>query len=404
MERYYFFDSNPAIGDRRRYSAADWSKVLSKFLESGVYKEGDNLKVTAKGTEMAVTVGTGVAFLRGHMYENDSPLTLNVDAAEATLDRIDLVVLRLDRTEQNRYIKAFVKKGEAATNPVPPVAQDTVFVKELALAQVRVTAGKSIIEEAQVTDRRPEDYVDPFVNGSRLSNLEENAQMPKITTNEGYTSIDVRLGENVLNKIVTHGIGFATFYAIQGAGGMPVNRSIRGISHMTNPGFGWVIAWDWNNNIYTNYLNENTWRGWRQVAGEMPYFIGQNNNTQSIPTTSWTLLNLPITQSNEGGGSNNGGTYTVPTAGIYAVTIFAQMSTNAGEQMHTAVFRNGNMQWNTHRTEQRQASGVGDGMLLGSTHVRCEAGDTLGAYVHQNSGQNRNVTGSMVQIVRVNAL
>lgn len=110
MEKYYFFDSNESIGDERWYSASDWSRVLSKFLENGIYKEGSNLNVTATGTTMKVTVGTGVAFLDGHMYENDSALTLNVDAAEATLDRIDLVVLRLDLTEQNRYIKAFVKK------------------------------------------------------------------------------------------------------------------------------------------------------------------------------------------------------------------------------------------------------------------------------------------------------
>ncbi|WP_226677186.1 hypothetical protein [Mesobacillus jeotgali] len=172
MEKYYFFDSNSAIGDRRLYSAADWSKVLSKFLENGIYIEGDNLTVTAAGDAMAVNIGTGVAFIDGHMYENDTPLTLNVDAAEASLDRIDLVVLRLDITEQNRYIKAFVVKGEAAAAPVAPVPADTTFIKEIPLAEIRVTAGKSIVDQTQVTDRRPADFVDPFMDGTRITYLE----------------------------------------------------------------------------------------------------------------------------------------------------------------------------------------------------------------------------------------
>lgn len=182
MEKYYFFDSNTAIGDRRLYSAADWSKVLSKFLENGIYVEGDNLSVTADGSSMAVTVGTGVAFIDGHMYENDASLTLNVDAAEATLDRIDLVVLRLDITEQNRYIKSFVVKGEAAAAPVAPVPVDTTFIKEIPLAEIRVTAGKSIVEQTQLTDKRPSDFVDPFADGSRITNL-ENVLVPQAEAN-----------------------------------------------------------------------------------------------------------------------------------------------------------------------------------------------------------------------------
>jgi hypothetical protein len=172
VENYYFFDSNTAINDRRMYSAADWSKVLSKFLESGIYSEGENLNVTADGLSMSVNVGTGVAFIDGRMYENDSTLALNVDAAEAILNRIDLVVLRLDLTEQNRFIKAFIKKGVPNANPVAPVIEESTFIKEIALAEILVTAAKSTIEQAQITDKRPTDLVDPFVDGSRITALE----------------------------------------------------------------------------------------------------------------------------------------------------------------------------------------------------------------------------------------
>lgn len=172
MERYYFFDSNESINDERWYTGSDWSKVLSKFLENGIYKEGSNLAVTADGTNMKVNIGTGVAFINGHMYENDASLTLNVDAAEATLDRKDLVVLRLDLTEQNRYIKAFVKKGTAAASPVAPTVENSTFIKEIALAEILVTKAKSTIEQSQITDKRSTDFVDPFSDGSRIDDLE----------------------------------------------------------------------------------------------------------------------------------------------------------------------------------------------------------------------------------------
>jgi hypothetical protein len=192
VEKYYFFDSNADIGDRRLYSAADWSKVLSKFLENGIYSEGDNLSVSADGSGMTLTVGSGVAFINGHMYENDGTLTLNVDAAEATLDRIDLVVLRLDLTEQNRYIRSFVVKGVPGANPVAPIPQETTFIKEVPLAEVRVTAAKSTIDQVQITDKRSTDFVEPFVDGSRLTVLEEEV----IEVNKQSTVLN--LGSNAI--------------------------------------------------------------------------------------------------------------------------------------------------------------------------------------------------------------
>lgn len=200
MEKYYFFPSNRNLEppDIRQYSHADWSKVLSKFLESGIYNEGDHLKVTSNNSGMNVIIGTGLAFLDGYMYENDSPLTLNVDAAEATMDRIDIVVLRLDLTEQNRHLKSFVVKGEASTSPIAPLPQDTIFVKEIVLAEVLVTAGKSIIEQSQISDRRPTDLVDPFVDGTRLTNLEN-----KVNEHQAeFTQFEVKYKEGIMTRVI----------------------------------------------------------------------------------------------------------------------------------------------------------------------------------------------------------
>lgn len=152
-ELYRFFNS--AHGDRRTYQASDFAEYFGTFIESGVFKTDDSLSVMANGTNMAVTIKGGPAFIKGHMYFNtDDTLNLTHDTADATNDRIDRVVLRLDRTLENRYIKAFIIKGEPNLSPVAPSLTRDDEVYELSLAQVRIVAGKSFIEQSQVTDER----------------------------------------------------------------------------------------------------------------------------------------------------------------------------------------------------------------------------------------------------------
>jgi hypothetical protein len=153
-EKYYFFDETAT--DLREYNADDYAKYFRQFLSDGVYKKDaiSNLGVTASGTNMTVSVGVGTAFVQGYMYENDADLTMTHDAAEATLDRIDRIVLRLDKTAENRYVRLFVKKGTADSAPVAPSLQQDSFIHEIAVAQILITAGKSFIEQTQVTDER----------------------------------------------------------------------------------------------------------------------------------------------------------------------------------------------------------------------------------------------------------
>ncbi|CEG28075.1 pyocin knob domain-containing protein [Bacillus sp. B-jedd] len=268
MENYYFFDSNLAIGDRRLYSAADWSKVLSKFLESGIYNEADNLAVTADGTKMAVTVGAGVAFIEGRMYENSEPLELRIDAAEASLDRIDLVVLRLDMTEQNRYIKAFVVKGTAAENPVSPVPVDNTFIKEIPLAEVRVIRAKSTIDDAEITDRRNPDFVDPFTDGSRISTLERDSATYEWVKKFGIGNSVVNITNNLdtitqggLNSWSAASIGAPTTLG----GGQLLHLPGNNVNYQTQ-----LALRDGVNAAYYRNKNNGVWEPWRKIITDEP--------------------------------------------------------------------------------------------------------------------------------------
>ncbi|WP_419877984.1 hypothetical protein [Brevibacillus centrosporus] len=150
-EYYRFFDSTDE--DQREYRASEFAEYFNLFLTSGVFHTDDRLRVFGTGTNMQVFVEEGYAFLLGYMYKiANGAKYLSIADADPTNDRIDRVVVRLDFNE--RVITAEVKQGAPAAAPVPPSLTRTQTVHEISLAQVRVIAGKSFIEQSQVTDER----------------------------------------------------------------------------------------------------------------------------------------------------------------------------------------------------------------------------------------------------------
>lgn len=139
----------------------EWQRMARAWLLSGYIGSphpdvGSALAVSAAGAAMQVTLGTGLGWVEGFLYRNDTALTLTIGAADATNPRIDTVVVRLDRT--NNYVQAFVLAGTAAASPVAPTLTQTDLLWELPMADVRVNAAVGTITAANVTDRRVQSY------------------------------------------------------------------------------------------------------------------------------------------------------------------------------------------------------------------------------------------------------
>src|SRR5690606_11179283 len=153
-EIYKFFNSAP--GDPREYFASDFANYFSSVLSAGLLldeNEEYGLQVTHE-SGLQTVVSPGKALIKGYSYENTTPLTLTHDLPEMTFDRIDRIVLRLDLRNQHRYIRLFVKAGEASENPEPPELQRDEIIYELSLAQVRLRANTASIDPADITDER----------------------------------------------------------------------------------------------------------------------------------------------------------------------------------------------------------------------------------------------------------
>ncbi|KEK13013.1 hypothetical protein EP18_03885 [Lysinibacillus sphaericus] len=153
-EIFKFFNSAP--GDERWHYASDFADYFGNVLSSGLlHKNGTpNLQVKVNAGTMQTYVEAGEALIQGYQYQNTQPLFLTHGLPEPNLDRIDRIVLRLDKRNNARYIRLFVKEGVSATNPVPPALQRDQYVFELTLAQIRLTKNTSSLEPLKLVDER----------------------------------------------------------------------------------------------------------------------------------------------------------------------------------------------------------------------------------------------------------
>jgi hypothetical protein len=153
-EKSLFFNSAP--GDERTYQASDFASYFGNVLSTGLLHTDEipALEVKCEGTDLRTYVEPGKAIMQGYAYENTSNLYLDHALPEATLDRIDRIILRLDKRNQSRFIKLFVVQGVADDNPVPPALTRDEFIHEISLAHIRVRANTSTLSPADLVDER----------------------------------------------------------------------------------------------------------------------------------------------------------------------------------------------------------------------------------------------------------
>ncbi|MEK5503266.1 phage baseplate upper protein [Bacillus sp. FSL M8-0168] len=112
------------------------------------------------------------------------------------------------------------------------------------------------------------------------------SQLFKITNDVGGVLVSIGDTDDFYTKIIQSGRRFGTFYSTGKAINAASTNSTRGVFHMTSTDsnglgtFGYVIAVDWQNNMFTNYLDLNLgWQGWRRVLTSSDLSPAWNNVT-----------------------------------------------------------------------------------------------------------------------------
>ncbi|MGU3355376.1 BppU family phage baseplate upper protein [Bacillus sp. M5A3_1b] len=94
---------------------------------------------------------------------------------------------------------------------------------------------------------------------------------------------------DILQMALDAGRGFRTIYAAGSAKNVPSNAGLRGFVNLHGARYGYIIATDFRNKIWTNYINGGEWQGWVNV----------NGNDKDTDWTPLTLLNGVKQQSSQ---------------------------------------------------------------------------------------------------------
>lgn len=146
----YSFPWNDVNGDRL-YDAEDFMRFFAAFLKTGVVMSfKDGLRVQSAQNGMNIQVGAGSAVIDGGSYLNDEAIAIQVNVASSIQDRVDSVVLRMDKNA--RATQLFYKPGDTTV-----ARNDTVY--ELQLATISVKTNATQISDADITDMRSDSTV-----------------------------------------------------------------------------------------------------------------------------------------------------------------------------------------------------------------------------------------------------
>lgn len=128
-----------------------WRKMARLWLSSGVVRhELQELEVYADSSGMQVKIRPGIAWVRGHYYENDAEEIIAISGNSSGAIRIDTVVLRADFTSNT--LDTVVKEGDPG-GAAPSLTQ-TSAVWEIRLADVTVVDAAVTIDAGDVSDGR----------------------------------------------------------------------------------------------------------------------------------------------------------------------------------------------------------------------------------------------------------
>lgn len=147
--KHGFFNSKN--GDRV-YSALDITSYFDKIIGNGVFVNPANSLQIMAGDGLNVICKAGKGWIDGFFMINDADLILTLNAADVSLDRIDRIVFKLDKT--NRNMSIVIKTGTPASSPVAPEIIRNATVQEYSLATIRIAKQTKAITQAAITDTR----------------------------------------------------------------------------------------------------------------------------------------------------------------------------------------------------------------------------------------------------------
>lgn len=147
------------------YVGAEWVMRWLHGRTSGVFGAAGNAAVSVVPSSMQLQVADGIGWLSNadgngivwwidNYQSNGANLTLTVDTASATYDRIDRVIVEWETTNYVALPTVKLLKGTPAASPAAPALTNDTLKRQISLARIRVPAGATSLSAANLTDER----------------------------------------------------------------------------------------------------------------------------------------------------------------------------------------------------------------------------------------------------------
>ena len=146
---YGFYDSE---NHDRVYNAEEFGSLFDGLIHDGVYATYKGGLLVRANEMMGVVVSTGRAWFNHTWTYLDADYIVSLNPAPAIIDRIDAVVLRIDKRLNYRKNSIEVIQGAPSSSPEKPVVEHNPEegVYQYPLAYVTVRHGELIIGAADV--------------------------------------------------------------------------------------------------------------------------------------------------------------------------------------------------------------------------------------------------------------
>ena len=143
-----FFNS---LNSDRRYNAEQMSAIFDGVINDGIFSSiGTAFTVTAD-SGFTVNIGIGRAWFDSIWVYNDAILPITFDESEIVLDRIDAIVIEINKTEEVRAGSIKIVKGAPSAFPNRPALIKNAYITQYPLAYVEINARDTTIKQSRIT-------------------------------------------------------------------------------------------------------------------------------------------------------------------------------------------------------------------------------------------------------------
>lgn len=195
---YGFYNS---VNHDRRYDAEQFGHMFDGIITDGIFPTiGDRFQVKPR-SGMTVTVGTGRAWFNLTWSWNDTLMVLTIPAASSVYDRVDAVVLEVDRRKTVRKNRIFVKVGSNGTTPPTMTKDDDQKIWQYPLAYIKVRRGSTSIVAGDIESRVGTEDA-PTTGGMSSGGAVNAIKMNEYTTYNADTNGTVNIGK-ITKQITT---------------------------------------------------------------------------------------------------------------------------------------------------------------------------------------------------------